>query len=476
MNSLRIKIVLSLIGMSIFSIALGGFVSRSVLSDRFEDVVTMRSADGFVRDILRYYRAYGSFEHAHEVESFDNYRQRMRPPGPPGRVVNEEFDEAVFIATDINGKVWSGARDFVVGDILSEEYLQNALPIMDNDTMIGYTVVEGQLVLTGIEAQYLQALTNSIWLSLLAVALVAVPLGIVLGKRLADPINNLNNAISSMRPGTMYQNVPNVPITSNDEIGLLSQSFNKMSRDLATFVEVNEQQREKIEETEAMRRQGLVSISHELRTPLYRLVSQAYAMLDGIRSLDREQMTKLADSLDHLSELVNDLHHLALADVHAFSCDIESIDYSQIVRAAIESRAEVFATKNFSLNLSIPEQLVVGGDPTRLRQIIDNLLSNCIRYSKPEGDIKIELTTFENFAQLVVSDSGPGVPPDKLDVLFDRFFRIETSRSRATGGTGLGLSLVKTCAEIHGGNVEAFLSEQGGLGIRVRIPLHSQNH
>jgi two-component system, OmpR family, sensor histidine kinase BaeS len=472
MNSLRIKIVLSLIGMSIFSIALGSYVSRVLLTDRFEDVVMVRSSEEFSRDVIGYYRNHEqSFEQAYANQTWENHQAVLNET----RQARQEGSEAIhntarFIATDLSGKVWVPNDNYAVGHIISESALEDAIPILDNNKAFGYVVVDGQLLLSGTEAQYLTALTNSLWLSLFVVALVAVPLGFILGKRLTNPINSLTNAIKAMNPKTMHQNVP---ITSNDEIGLLSQSFNQMSQDLATFVEVTEQQKEKIAENEAIRRQGLVSISHELRTPLYRLVAQAYAMLDGIRALDREEMTKLADSLDHLSELVNDLHHLALSDVHAFSCDIESTDFSMIVRKAIEARTEVFSSKNLNLTASLPEKLVMDGDATRLRQIIENLLSNCIRYTKNEGEISVDLKVSKNFAELVVSDNGPGVPPENLESLFDRFYRVEFSRSRTTGGSGLGLSLVKTCAEIHGGSAEAFLSEAGGLGIRVRIPLHS---
>ena len=471
MSSLRVKIVLSLISMSIFSVALAGLSSRLVLSDRFQDVVMVRSTEEFSRDVLGYYRnSNDSFEQAVREESWDEHMAVLNETRQ--LTFQEPLSDAHFIATDLSGTVWVPGGSFQLGDIASEEDLQNAVPIFDDGVQIGYAIVEGQLVLSGTETQYLSDLVNSLWLSFILVAAVAVPLGIILGKRLTNPINNLNKAIMAMRPETMSQSVP---ITSNDEIGLLSQNFNKMSADLATFVEVTEQQRAQISETEAMRRQGLVSISHELRTPVYRLVSQAYAMLDGIRNIDREELTKLADSLDHLSELVNDLHHLALADVHAFSCDIKSTDFAQIVNNAIDARTEAFSKKEFTVDKSIPAQLLLDGDPTRLRQIIENLLSNCIRYTNPKGEISIQLDSSEKYAELEVSDNGPGVPLDKLQDLFDRFYRVESSRSRATGGTGLGLSLVKTCAEMHGGDAEAFLSDQGGLGIRVRIPLHSHN-
>lgn len=468
MSSLRIKIVLSLIGMSMLSIALGGFYSRLVLSHRFEDVVLVRGTEEFARDVLGYFRNHdNSFELAHSQQSWDDHMAVLSETRQT--TFGEPEADAHFIGTDLNGKVWAPGGSYTVGDIALEQDLEDAVPIVDGDTPIGYVLVQGQLRLSGSEAQYLTDLINSLWFSFILVVFVAAPLGIILGKRLTNPINNLTDAIKAMNPKTMYQSVP---ITSKDEIGLLSQSFNQMSEELAAFVEVTEQQKNQIVETEAMRRQALVSISHELRTPLYGLVSQAYAMLDGIRALDRNEVTKLAVSLDHLSELVDDLHHLSLSDVHRLKCDIEPTDFAVIVQKVLEAKRQELLAKDFTLTITVPDSLSMEADSTRLRQIVENLLVNCIRYADQNGEIKVELSTADQLAELVVSDSGPGVPPESLGSLFDRFYRVEHSRSRATGGTGIGLSLVKTCAELHQGNVEAFQSKQGGLGIRVRIPLN----
>ena len=472
MSSLRIKIVLSLIGLTIFSVGLSGFASRLVLTERFQDVIAVRSSAEFARDVAGYYRNNGySLERAYNQLSWDEHiieLNRLRSRSPAG--FESAPNTAVLVATDLEGRVWVPNGRFAAGDQVSEQELREAFPVTDNGVQIGYVIVEGPLALSEIESQYLSDLTNSLWLSFFLVLLVAIPSGIYLGKRLTDPINTLSSALQAMRPKTIRQSVP---ITSKDEIGSLSESFNQMSEEITEFFEVTSQQQQQIFETEKMRKESFVNISHELRTPLYGLVSQANAMLDGIRPLDRNQMAILAENLDHLSELVSDLHYLALADARALSCEIESSDFSLILRNALEARKEVFSAKNFGLHPSLPERLIVDGDPTRLRQIAENLLSNCVRYTAANGDIYVTLKASEGFAELVVADSGPGVPEDSIAALFDRFYRVESSRNRATGGSGLGLSLVKSYAEMQGGDVKAYKSDQNGLAIRVRIPLKS---
>lgn len=468
MNSFRLKIVVSLIGLSLISFALGGFNTRSILLDSFENVMVARSADGFVRDVLDYYREHGSWELAGNAEEFYEFRDRRGLPPPPA----DDADLPSFLATDLAGKVWvvvpPTAKNDSLGDVLPEQRLRNAIPIRDGAEVVGYVTWVGEVLPSEIEDRYLQSLTHTWWLSLLLVAAVAIPAGVFLGNRLAGPINELIRAFSAMGPTTLRQEVA---VKSKDELGLLSHSFNQMSADLADFVQVIKSQRETIAESENMLRQGLVNVSHELRTPLYTSLTRAQAMLDGVRALDKAQMKKLADSLNYLSNLVDDLHQLSLADVKALRYDAEAVDLASLVRECIANRETEFQGREFKLDVDIPTELNVHGDSTRLRQIVENLLSNCLRYSDRGAQVCIQLCVIGEFAQLVVSDSGPGVPTASLGALFDRFYRVDESRSRATGGTGLGLSLVKTCAEIHGGDVEAFASDQGGLGICVRIPI-----
>lgn len=476
MISFRVKIVSSLIGLSLLSFALGTYYTRSVLSDRFSDVVTLRYAESFLRDALGYYRPHGSWELAHQNEPFNDYTDRVgiQPPPPPILSAPDLEDGPPpprFAIADLEGSVWIGGDNFSVGDVVIQAKLQQAIPILESGESIGYLLPVGEVATTHVEDDFLELLSHAWWISLILVLLIAVPLGLILGNHFAGPINNLIRAIGAMGPSSLRQKVP---VNSKDELGLLSRNFNQMSEDLADFVQLTKSQRKKISETESMLRQALVNVSHELRTPLHKTVSQAYAMIDGVRSLDREQMIKLASSLDYLASLVDDLHQLSLADVKAMQFDLELVDFSRLIKECVAAAEEDFSLKGFNLDLSLPVELEINGDKTRLRQIVENLLSNCIRYANQGAGIKVALSSHKEYVELLVSDSGPGVPDESLGLLFDRFYRVDSSRSRTSGGTGLGLSIVKTCAEIHGGEAEAFASEQGGLAIRVRIPATTQ--
>lgn len=237
------------------------------------------------------------------------------------------------------------------------------------------------------------------------------------------------------------------------------------------FLYIIESQQKMVEQKEMQLRDTIASASHELRNPLATMIAQIEAMLDRIRPLDQEQLKILSHSGDHLTELVDDLYLLSLTDVNELNYDKKQEHLDEILNEAIAAISSKFIDKKFNLILSIASPIIIRGDARRLRQIIDNILENCCRYSTSGGDLAITLKPDKKWAVLTITDSGPGVSESELPLLFDRFYRIDKSRSRKYGGTGLGLSLVKALTEVHGGEVNAHHAQKGGLSIMVKLPL-----
>lgn len=491
--------------MSLISILVGGFIERAIVKNRFDQAIMAQTMRGFIAEAIAYHEEYGSWEAAVAAEPFPVFGARFRPAnitvfrseqaasedqilGPPpqgqlppgtmagmapagqgmGPPVNVAAGAPQYRVADTEGRIWIGAPQEVRSPPLDQDTLDKAVPLMSDGELIGYGISVDRIVMTDLEEQYLQTMLDSVWISLALVGAGAIPIGIFLGAWLSSPIRKLHQAVVAMQPGAVHQEVP---VTSDDELGELTKSFNVMSSEMASFVQIIEEQKEKILETEALRKEGMASFSHELRTPLNNCVAQANAMLDGIRPRDDEQMNLLSNSLDHLTRLVDDLFQLALADVNALDCAEDVVNLAELSREAVEARQPDFSQAGSTLVKDIPGYLDVVGDAKRLRQIIDNLLENCFRYAIDRAEIRVILRPAGNLAELTISDNGPGVPEETLDSLFDRFYRADESRDRKTGGTGLGLSLVKAWAEAQGGTVRAFLSAQGGLGISVCIPL-----
>ncbi len=248
-----------------------------------------------------------------------------------------------------------------------------------------------------------------------------------------------------------------IPVTSSDELGQLARDFN----DMATM----------LEKQEMARRQWVADISHELRTPLSVLRGEIEALLDGVRTITPERVRSLHGEVLRLSRLVDDLYLLSLSDIGAFTFRKEDLDMARLLKESLESYRNAFERKWITLTANIPDaESTIHADRERLTQLFGNLFENSLRYTDGGGELAVSLRRDKDRVVIEFQDSKPGVPDEDLDRLFDRLYRVDSSRSRRTGGAGLGLAIAKSIAEGHGGTVSAHHSPLGGLLIRVALP------
>jgi two-component system sensor histidine kinase BaeS len=224
-------------------------------------------------------------------------------------------------------------------------------------------------------------------------------------------------------------------------------------------------------ELEKTRRIWLAQISHELRTPLTALSGELDALLDSVRPLTIEAVESLREEVTRLARLIDDLHLVALADVRALPCQFAPDDVAAVVRQAAARFAPRAATAGLELVVAGCEAPVaVCWDTRRIEQLLANLLANAVRYTDAPGRIVLHAYREGNATVLDVRDSKPGVPPDRRIRLLEPLFRVEESRDRNQGGSGLGLSVCAAIARAHGGTVELDQSDLGGLRVCVRLP------
>lgn len=246
-----------------------------------------------------------------------------------------------------------------------------------------------------------------------------------------------------------------------DELGALARDFNHMAQAL--------------EFNERARRDFLVDISHELRTPLAVIRAEVEAMQDGVRRPNADPVDNIARNTRSLNALIDDLHDLALTDVGAMAYRFGTVDMRALAADAAASLAPRFAERELAFDADIGEvPLPVHGDPLRLRQLLDNLLANSLRYTDAGGRVSLRCAAAYDALVLVVEDGAPGVDAAHLPRLFDRFYRAEGSRNRATGGSGLGLAICRNIVEAHGGRIGAAASAAGGLQVTVSLPLEAR--
>jgi two-component system sensor histidine kinase BaeS len=208
-----------------------------------------------------------------------------------------------------------------------------------------------------------------------------------------------------------------------------------------------------------------------LRTPLSIIRGELEALEDGVRKLDRAAVKSLQAEVGTLNKLIDDLYQLSLADIGTMVYRKVDVDLSKLIETTAEAFQERLRKADIALELHLPAQsITVLADESRLQQVFINLIENSVRYTHAGGRLRIQCKTTQDGVNIDLMDSSPGVDEKNLPRLFERFYRVEMSRNRASGGAGLGLAICRAIVEAHGGTIEAKPSPLGGLWVTVHLP------
>ncbi len=307
--------------------------------------------------------------------------------------------------------------------------------------------------------------------ALLSAALIAGGLALILALLLAfyllRPVRELTRAATRMSEGDLTQRVK---VGGKDELATLGKAFNHMAASL--------------DEGEQRRQSMTADIAHELRTPLAVQRANLEAMLDGVYPLTTKNLSPVMEQNQLLTRLVADLRTIALADAGELNLNILPTDLNRIVSSVVERFRPQADRQQISLGIELDAACpVLEADRDRIEQILINLLNNALHYTPEGGEIRISTscntqTTGQlagqiarQFALVEIRDSGSGIPPDALPHIFERFYRVDRSRSREEGGTGLGLAIARKLAEAHGGTLIAANNPEGGALFRLSLPI-----
>ena len=327
-------------------------------------------------------------------------------------------------------------------------------PILVNGNVVGWlALVPFEQATAQADVRFQRRYLTTIWIVGLSIVILAAFAAWWLTQLLVTPLERIANATHRLSGGDY--NV-RIPVASRDEIGHLSQDFNQLAHALA--------------QTEQLRRSFMADVSHELRTPLAVLKGELEAIEDGIRRITPATLASLQSEVETLNKLVNDLYDLSVSDVGALSYRMTEVDIGGLLHVALPAFSKRFAEAGLQVTTRIDASIVIRGDEARLLQLFNNLLENSGRYIEQNGGLRIGCAGVEGAVLIELEDSGPGVPPEALPHLFERFFRVEPSRTRAHGGAGLGLAICRNIVEAHGGTITASQGSLGGLLIRVRLP------
>lgn len=303
------------------------------------------------------------------------------------------------------------------------------------------------------------ALTAALLAATGAATLAALLVGALLSHQIVRPVRRLLGATRRIAAGHYAERIPVGPAGAGDELGHLAVSFNAMAAAL--------------EETERRRLALVGDVAHEIRTPLATLEASLEGLLDGVVEPSPQTWATLHDEVGRLRRLADDLQELSRAEARQIPLTPRSVPPAAIVRAALDRLDGQFAEKGLDVACLVPATLPpVLADQDRAVQVVTNLLTNALRYTPAPGRIAVAAERRGDTVAITVTDSGVGLAPAHLAHLFERFYRVDRSRSRALGGTGIGLTIAKALVEAMGGQIWA---ESAGLGcgsvFTVTLPL-----
>jgi two-component system sensor histidine kinase BaeS len=248
-----------------------------------------------------------------------------------------------------------------------------------------------------------------------------------------------------------------VPASGRDELAQLSASFNAMA--------------EAVQRSEERQRRLVADVAHELRTPLSNLRGYLEGLSDGVVQPSRELFASLHEETLLQGRILDDLQVLALAENGDLGYERTPLDLADLVSTACTAHRAVAAEKGIALTVDAVDGVWVSADPDRIRQVLGNLLSNGIRYTDSGGHVLVRVRAEGGEAVLTVRDTGMGMTPHDLARVFDRFWRADPARQRATGGTGLGLTIAHRIVTDHDGRIEVSSVLGRGTVFTVRLPL-----
>jgi len=288
-----------------------------------------------------------------------------------------------------------------------------------------------------------------------AVAIViALILTFVLSRRLSSPIGVLANAARRLGRGDLSQRVQ---FQGKGEVGVLAQAFNSMAADL--------------EHAEQLRRNLVADVAHELRTPLSNIQGYLEAIRDRVMKPNAATIRSLNEETALLSRLVDELQELSLAEAGELKLIYHAEDIAKLIKQAVNSWQPHVAAKEISLSLNLPDNLpLVNIDRQRVNEVLYNLLENAVVHTHSGGTINVAATRQGDWVEISVSDTGEGIPAEDLSNIFERFYRVDRSRARATGGSGLGLTIAKRWVEAHGGEITAKSELGKGSSFSFTLP------
>ena len=452
-RSLSVKLIFSFLIVSLIGTVLIAVLAGRTTAREFGHYMFWQNHELIVTGLVDYYRTHGGWDGVENVM-----------PSGRGSAVNGGGPRpaAGMALADPAGLVIVNGAHYAKGSQLSPSAMTRDSTIMMDGEVIGYLLTgeSGSLNMNSAGADFLAGINRILILASLGATAVALLLAVVLARTLTYPLRELTGATRAVAAGDLDQQVP---VRSHDELGQLAESFNRMSNDLVR--------------SQALRREMTADVAHELRTPLTIIQGHAEALRDGVIPATKDNLAVLYDEAVHINRLVEDLRTLSLAEAGELSLHRQAVAPEVLLQRAAASHGARAIYQNITLQTTLaPDLPLVDADPDRIVQALSNLLDNSLRHTPAGGRVTLtahsepDTATGTARVRLQVRDTGPGIAPDDLSRVFERFYRADKSRQRDQSGSGLGLAIAKSIVEAHAGRIWAESKLGEGTEVTVELP------
>jgi len=445
--SLRVKLTLALLVTGLAGIIIITVLIQQGTASEFDSFILEQERANFIENMTAYYEVFGSWDDmklAHgrlpippNPQDAPPDNSRNNPPPFPIR----------FTLLDQNGQVvFSDKKDGPDQPAVDID-LDKADPIVVDGETVGYVVSSEEWPgRDDLEEAFLRRINQLLLAATAGAVALALLLSFLFARTLSKPLREITAAIQSISRGKLDQQVP---VRSRDEIGQVAIAFNQMSADLAR--------------ANHLRRQMTADIAHELRTPLSVIGGYLASLSDGLLKPNPERFKIMHNEAQHLQRLVEDLRTLSLADAGELPLNKREVAAGELIQLATAAFSHQAEQQDITLSVHTdPDVRMLHADPDRMLQVLSNLLSNALRHTPPQGRITLSTRVEHDQIILSIQDTGPGIDPEHLPHIFERFYRVDSSRHQKQDESGLGLAIAKSIVEAHGGTMR--VSSEVGSG------------
>lgn len=467
MKKLKTKIIILMLSVAILSVVLVAVITNLTIFNKFNTYMEEEHADR-ISDIVKMVEYSYSLDDSWSNKVLRNISNSTLIDKFQIRIINENGN--VVFENNVDNSMMKmhnqmmgrmGKRIMRGSDINKLNDSKTTIKLQElivNDRRIGTIEIgyTGKFIVSQREVDFTRGINSSILYASLISIVLAIILGLYNSKVMSQPILKITDAANNIRKGDLDTKIQ----INNDpkELIELSEAINHLAQSL--------------KEQQILRKRLTTDISHELRTPLTILQSHIEAFSDGVWEPNKDRLNICKDEVIRLKKLVEQLKYITDIENHKIELEIEGFNLSELLEGIAESFTYEFQTKGVMLERHIEENIIIEADMDKVRQIIINLISNALKFTDAEGIVHVVLNKVHNKIFLEITDTGIGINKEDIPYVFERFYRSDKSRSRDTGGTGIGLSITKTLVEAHGGSISVESEKGKGSRFAIVLPMY----